>query len=119
MAIINSAIREFLGNAIKNSTMSRIEIAERLNETAGFPASIHMLNDWCASSKNNVRFPLAALQAFCEIVGSEELALLALPESLRENAKLGEVVRPIIEKWAAKEREKQRAKQPRKKGGSK
>lgn len=116
---INDEVRKLLRKAIKNSPMSREQIAEKLTEIAGFKVTVNNLNDWCASSKSKVRFPLAALPAFCEIVGSDKLALLAMPEKLRENAKLGEALRPILEKWALKNRTKPRARRPQTKGGSK
>lgn len=96
----------------------RSQVAAELAEIVGFPVSKHMLNDWARESHKGHRLPLSVVRALCEISGRHELALEAMPNDLRENATLGEAVRPILEKWAAKEREKQRGKQTRKKGAS-
>lgn len=116
-AAIRKAVKDVL--KLKKWRGRRAEIADRLTQQAGFPVSANMLNDWCALSKPGLRFPLSLVRPFCEITGENELAFLAMPENIRENATLGEAVRPILEKWDAKEREKQHGRHPRKKGASK
>lgn len=116
---IRKLMAAILKHLRKDFGKDRSQAAAELTEICGFRISKAMVDDWARESHQGHRVPLSVVRALCEISGRNELALEAMPGDLRENAKLGEAVRPLLEKWAAKEREKQRAKQPRKKGGSK
>jgi hypothetical protein len=73
-------LRSALAKAIKNSVLSRPEIAARMNdliygEQAGEEGevTVHMLNAWTAPSREGWRFPLEYLPAFVEATGAHWL----------------------------------------------
>jgi hypothetical protein len=65
-------------DAIKQSPLSRWEIAGKMGELLGRDVSKFQLDAWTAESKEAYRFPAEYLPAFCSATGSQEpLRLLA------------------------------------------
>ncbi len=67
-------IREELIVAVHGSLLSREEIAERMSALLGIPVTVRQLNGWTAESREDLRFPLQHLCAFCEVL--EDWSLL-------------------------------------------
>ena len=64
-------IRAEMVRAIKQSRLSREEIAERMSELIGRTISKEMLDAWTAESKRLHRPPAEFLPAFCVATGSD------------------------------------------------
>ena len=56
--------------AIKESPLSRWEIAGKMSELLGLEVSKHMLDAWTSEAKEYHRFPAEYLPAFCMATGS-------------------------------------------------
>jgi hypothetical protein len=84
----------------------RVVIAEELSARVGVKVTEGMLNDFCGTTKTNLRFPLSWARAICEITGNDKLAFEAMRDELRESAELGTVVRRLLQGWAEKERKR-------------
>ena len=56
--------------AIKESPLSRWEIAGKMSELLGLEISKHMLDAWTSEAKEYHRFPAEYLPAFCKATGS-------------------------------------------------
>lgn len=77
---IDRAFRESVSQALKNSPLSRWQVAARMSELTGQDITKTMIDSWTAESKEGHRFPAIFLPAFCESVGSSEpMKLLGRP----------------------------------------
>jgi hypothetical protein len=76
---IDLLLRETITQAIKNSPLSRFQIAAKMSEALGVEVSKTMIDSWTAESREGInRFPACYLPAFCHVVGSvEPLRVLA------------------------------------------
>jgi len=61
---VGIALRQLLSNLLKNSPLSRFEIAARMSELTGSDITKHQLDSWTAESREAWRFPLEYLPAF-------------------------------------------------------
>jgi len=103
---MGSAIREALYEAIKGCPMKRYEIAAKMSELTDADISKAMLDAWTAESKEDHRFPLEYIAAFCQVTGCTKplelvcrpVGVFALggPEVLRsERQKLNEQIKRL------------------------
>jgi len=70
---VDLRLREAVGQAIKESPLSRYQIAAHMSELLGTEISKTMIDSWTADSREGVnRFPACYLPAFCHVVGSIE-----------------------------------------------
>jgi len=76
---VDLRLREAVGQAIKESPLSRYQIAAQMSELLGTEISKTMIDSWTAESREGVnRFPACYLPAFCHVVGSiETMKILA------------------------------------------
>jgi hypothetical protein len=76
---IDILLRETIALAIKESPLSRFQIAARMSESLGVEVSKTMIDSWTAESREGInRFPACYLPAFCHVVESiEPLRVLA------------------------------------------
>jgi hypothetical protein len=76
---IDLLLRETISQAIKESPLSRFQIAAKMSEALGVEVSKTMIDSWTAESREGInRFPACYLPAFCYVVGSiEPLRVLA------------------------------------------
>lgn len=76
---IDLILRETISQAIKESPLSRFQIAARMSEILGLEVSKSMIDSWTAESREGInRFPACYLPAFCQTVNSlEPLRVLA------------------------------------------
>src|SRR4030042_6264477 len=76
---IDILLRETISQAIKDSPLSRFQIAAQMSEALGVEVSKTMIDSWTAESREGInRFPACYLPAFCDAVGSiEPLRMLA------------------------------------------
>jgi hypothetical protein len=72
-------LRETISQAIKESPLSRFQIAARMSELMGIEVTKTMIDSWTAESREGInRFPACYLPAFCQVVTSvEPLKILA------------------------------------------
>jgi len=109
---IDLLLRETIAQAIKESPLSRFQIAARMSEILGLEVSKSMIDSWTAESREGInRFPACYLPAFCQTVGSFE-PLRALADLLGcvvvegEEALLIELSKVDVEKDKLLRREK-------------
>jgi post-segregation antitoxin (ccd killing protein) len=76
---IDLLLRTAIAKAIKESNLSRIQIAARMSEALDIEITKSMLDAWTAESREGLnRFPACYLPAFCDAVQSiEPLKILA------------------------------------------
>lgn len=76
---VDLRLREAIAQAIKDSPLSRYQIAAHMSELVGTEISKTMIDSWTAESREGVnRFPACYLPAFCHVVGSiESMKILA------------------------------------------
>jgi hypothetical protein len=86
------AVRNLITGLIRRSTMSRIEIVEKLSLHVGRKISKRMLDDWTAESKKRARFPACFVQVFCEVIKDDRLQRHLLSERLRKLLSVGEAI---------------------------
>jgi hypothetical protein len=67
-------IRAMLADAIKESGKSRAQIADVMSQLTGTQITERRLNAYTAESRDDVRFPLELLRAFC--MATDNFALL-------------------------------------------
>ena len=72
-------LRISIAKAIKESNLSRIQIAAKMSEALDIEITKTMLDSWTAESREGTnRFPACYLPVFCSVVGSvEPLKVLA------------------------------------------
>lgn len=73
-ASIDAAIRSIISESLKQSPMSRYEIAGQMSDILGVEISKSQLDAWSAESKENHRFPLVYSGAFCRATQDNSLA---------------------------------------------
>lgn len=66
---IDRAFREAISEALKQSPLSRYQVAARMSELTDSDITKTMLDSWTAESKDQHRFPAIFLPAFCEATG--------------------------------------------------
>lgn len=71
---IDGAIRAIISDSIKQCPLSRYEVAAKMSDILGAEITKAQLDSWSAESKENHRFPLIYISAFCQITGCRELA---------------------------------------------
>jgi len=71
------AVRRTLFEAIRACGLSRGQIAGTMSEYLQRHISIDMLNAWTAESRDDYRFPLEYLPAFCHATRNYDLVALA------------------------------------------
>ncbi len=70
---IDVLLRTTIGKAIKDSNLSRIQIAAKMTEALDVEITKTMLDSWTAESREGVnRLPACYVPAFCSAVGSIE-----------------------------------------------
>ena len=89
----DSALRQLLAEAIKQSGKKRPQIGEEMSPLVGVQVTEHMLNDFTAQKKSAARFPAAFVKAFCQVVGSPSPQRFLCDEEALTLIKLGERVR--------------------------
>ena len=72
-ASIDVAIRSIITAALKRSPLSRFEVAAKMSEILGVEITKAQLDAWSAESKENHRFPLVYIGAFCQATGDYAL----------------------------------------------
>jgi hypothetical protein len=72
------AVTEALKAAIDGSGMDRDAIAAELSRLVGEHVSVHAVNNWCASGKENRRFPLEYVAALAVVTGTAAVVSVAL-----------------------------------------
>lgn len=60
---VGNALRHLLSDLLKDSPLSRFEIAARMSELTGQEITKHQLDSWTAESREGWRFPLEYLPA--------------------------------------------------------
>lgn len=66
---ISVLLRNELSEGIKNSMMSRHQVAARMSELTGAEITKSQLDSWTAESKEYHRFPAEYLPAYCSVTG--------------------------------------------------
>jgi len=61
---IGAALRGLMSDLLKQSPLSRFDVAARMSELTGQEISKHQLDSWTAESREGWRFPLEYLPAF-------------------------------------------------------
>jgi len=81
----DDGVRKVLRNAIKSSKKGRDEIAAKMSDLLGHAITTSMLADFTRNGtrRRQVRFPAGWVSAFCQSVGSNELALATMGAELR------------------------------------
>jgi hypothetical protein len=76
---VDVLLRISLAKAIKESSLSRIQIAAKMSEALDVEITKTMLDSWTAESREGLnRFPACYLPVFCQLIGSiEPLQILA------------------------------------------
>jgi hypothetical protein len=69
---IDRSFREAISAALKQCPLSRYQVAARMSELTDMDITKTMLDSWTADSKEQHRFPVIFLPAFCEAVGCTE-----------------------------------------------
>jgi len=79
MEDIDILLRTSLSNAIKKSSLSRVQIAAKMSEILNVEITKSTLDSWTAASREGInRFPACYVLVFCQIVDSiEPLQILA------------------------------------------
>jgi hypothetical protein len=96
----DAVTRGLLADAIRKSTQSRQQIAERMSWLLSKAVTTDMLNNFTADSKNAHRFPIAWSRAFCQATGdwrlflhlADQAGFILLPKSDADVVSLGELV---------------------------
>lgn len=70
---MSARVREVVSEALKGMDCKRWVVAGQLSERCGMEITESMLNAWTAESKENHRFPLEIVPAFCEVTGDYTL----------------------------------------------
>jgi hypothetical protein len=73
---IDATLREMVSDALKHTRLSRYEVGAEMSKLIGREITKGMIDSWSAESKENHRFPLAYLPAFCEAVGDKSIIRL-------------------------------------------
>jgi hypothetical protein len=116
----DSELRELLSFLIKQSRMSREQIADAMSESLGKPGSIskNMLDDWTSEYHKSARFLAFFIKAFCDATGNDRLQRWAAGPRLHKLVELAERQLELEERRAEllkpSQRGKTQTKPPRK-----
>ena len=116
----DSELRELLSFLIKQSRMSREQLAEGMSESLGKPGFIsrRMLDDWTSECHKSARFPAFFIKAFCDALGNDRLQRWAAGPRLLKHIELAERQLEVEERRAEllkpKSRRKAQGKRPEK-----
>lgn len=69
---ISNQLRAELSEGLRQSGLSRYEVAARMSELVGLEITKSQLDSWTAESKEYHRFPAEYLPAFCMVTGYKE-----------------------------------------------
>lgn len=69
---ISNQLRGELSEGLRQSRLSRFEVAARMSELVGVEITKSQLDSWTAESKEYHRFPAEYLPAFCKVTGHKE-----------------------------------------------
>lgn len=67
---LDTAVRVALVESLRNSPLSRAEVADEVSRAVDRSVSEATLNAWCSESKDGHRLPAAYVPALCRITGS-------------------------------------------------
>jgi hypothetical protein len=116
----DNELREVLSFLIKQSRMSREQIADEMNESLGKPDFIsrRMLDDWTSECHKSARFPAFFIKTFCDAIGNDRLQRWAAGPRLHKLIELAERQLELEERRAEllkpNARRKAKGKRPRK-----
>ena len=65
----DAALRALIAQALKNTPLSRYEVAASMSEILGVSITKEQIDAWAAESKKKWRLPVVYLHAFCEATG--------------------------------------------------
>jgi hypothetical protein len=88
----DNELRELLSFLIKQSGMSREQIAEAMTDSLGKTVLIsrRMLDDWTSECHKSARFPLFYTKAFCDAIGNDRLRRWAMGALLLKKVEFAE-----------------------------
>jgi hypothetical protein len=88
----DNELRELLSFLIKQSRISREQIAEGMNESLRKPGLIsrRMLDDWTSECHKSARFPAFFIKPFCDAIGNDRLQRWAAGPRLLKHIELAE-----------------------------
>jgi len=106
---IDATVRELVSEALKRTRLSRYEVAAEMSKLLGREITKSQIDSWSAESKENHRFPLAYLNAFCEATEDKTIIRLIAERAggyfiegedalYTELGKLEQMKRDILEK---------------------
>jgi hypothetical protein len=72
-ASIDAAVRSLISDALKRCPLSRYEVAAKMSEILGTEITKAQIDAWSAESKENHRFPLVYIGAFCDATTNKSL----------------------------------------------
>lgn len=70
---IDASLREMISQSLKNTKLSRYEVASEMSRLLGKEISKTTVDTWSAESKENHRFPLSYLNAFIKATGDKSI----------------------------------------------
>lgn len=73
---IDATLRGMVSEALKHTRLSRYEVAAKMSSLMGREITKSMIDSWSAESKENHRFPIVYLPAFCEATGDKSIIRL-------------------------------------------
>lgn len=84
-------IRDLIAEVTRASGKSRAVITDEMGKLLGTEVTLHMLNAYTATSKQQqVRFPASFVPAFCVVTGDDRLQRALLSPWLRKVLEIGE-----------------------------
>lgn len=86
----DSQLRSLLSAAIKRSPLKREVIAEELTNRLGIRVTLAMLNDYTATNRKAVRFPLLFSAALCEVLDDDSIGLFGVRPRIRRLVEFAE-----------------------------
>ena len=103
---IDVELRELVSAVLKKCQGSRYQVVANMSELAGEEITKAMLDSWTAESKENHRFPLKFVPAFCSATGNHEVltflcrkvGLFVLPSEEALRAEIQHIDEDIKEK---------------------
>lgn len=69
---ISGQLRNLISEGLKQSTLSRWEVAAKMSELLDTEITKSQLDSWTAESKEAHRFPAEYLPAYCQVTGYKE-----------------------------------------------
>jgi hypothetical protein len=95
-----NAVHEALTHGLSSCGLPREDVAQEMSRLTGEPITRAHLDNWCAESKRDWRFPLEYVTAFCIVTGDYGLVAAVLDgtgqgladEETRSFAELGKTI---------------------------